>query len=188
MAFESWQAKNWDPEVGSGEFDEFCKRINHPVNSFEDAVEAIGADLDDAMALVDVPGFDFALLNYAAYVRAVSRPEVWLLLTLTTSIENPSELPEGSNSRTGGFCTSSLQLISDGEASSASGHSMIQSTRKRLWIRIGGSGYSRFAHSGVTSSYVCAPSGIQETCSRYTDFATRPKGPPDCLSFAHSWE
>ena len=73
MAFESWQAKNWDPEVGSEEFDEFCKRINHPVDSFEDAVKATGADLDDAMALVNTPGFDFTLFNYAAYVREVSR-------------------------------------------------------------------------------------------------------------------
>jgi len=71
-------------------------------------MEAIGADPDDAMALVDTPAFDPKLLNYAAYVRAVSRPEVWLFLTLTTSIENPSEMPEGSNSRTGGFCVPSL--------------------------------------------------------------------------------
>jgi len=71
MAFESWQAKNWDPEVGSEEFDEFCKGINRPFNSAEDAVEATGVDIEDVMALISTPGFDFTLLNYAAYVRAV---------------------------------------------------------------------------------------------------------------------
>ena len=76
MVFESWQAKNWDPAVGSEEFDEFCKRIHHPAKSFEDIIKATGADLDDAMALVSTPGFDFTLLNYAAYVRAVSISEV----------------------------------------------------------------------------------------------------------------
>lgn len=73
--FGSWQAKNWDPKVGSEEFDEFCKRINHPFNSLEDAVVATGVDLDDAMTLASTPGFDFALLNYAAYVRTVGRLE-----------------------------------------------------------------------------------------------------------------
>jgi hypothetical protein len=95
MALGSWQAKNWDPEVGSDEFDEFCKRINHPFNSFEDVVEATGVDPDDAMVLASAPGFDFTLLNYAAYVRAVSRLEVQLLLMLTIPTENPPQLPEG---------------------------------------------------------------------------------------------
>jgi hypothetical protein len=72
MVFESWQAKNWDPEVGSEEFDEFCKRINHPAKSIEDAMKATGTDLDDVTELFSAPGFDFTLLNYAAYVRAVS--------------------------------------------------------------------------------------------------------------------
>ena len=94
MVFEAWQAKNWDPQVGSEEFDEFCKRINHSFSSFEDAVEATGVGLEDAMTLVSTPGFDFALFHYAAYVRAVSRLEVWLFLALTTSIENPSDVPE----------------------------------------------------------------------------------------------
>ena len=35
---ESWRAKNQDPEVGSDEFDELCKRINHPFDSFEDVL------------------------------------------------------------------------------------------------------------------------------------------------------
>ena len=95
MAFESWQDKNWDPEVGSEEFDEFCKRINRPHKSLEEAMRATGADPDDVTELVNTPGFDFTLLNYAAYVRTVSRPEVWLFLALTTSIENPSKMPEG---------------------------------------------------------------------------------------------
>ena len=35
---ESWRAENQDPEVGSDEFDELCKRINHPFDSFEDVL------------------------------------------------------------------------------------------------------------------------------------------------------
>ena len=66
-------------------------------------MEAIGADLDDAMALANTPGFDPTLLNYAAYVRAVSLPGVQLFLTLTTSVGNPSDMPERSNTRTGAF-------------------------------------------------------------------------------------
>ncbi|KAF9643255.1 peptidase S28 [Thelephora ganbajun] len=75
MVFESWQAKNWDPEIGSEEFEEFCKRINHPFDSVEDAVGAIGADTEDVVTLVNSPGFDFTLLNYAAYVRAKILPK-----------------------------------------------------------------------------------------------------------------
>ena len=78
MALESWQAKNWDPAVGSNEFDEFCSRINHPFSSLEEAVEATGVDVDDVMALASTPGFDTALLNYATYVRTVSRFRAWL--------------------------------------------------------------------------------------------------------------
>ena len=67
MAFESWQAKNWDPEVGSDEFDEFCQRTNHPLK-LEEAMSAMGLDADDAMALAGAPGFDRTLLNYTTYV------------------------------------------------------------------------------------------------------------------------
>ena len=95
MVFESWQAKNWDPQVGSKEFDEFCKKIDHPFSSFEDAVETTGVDLDDVMALVDAPGFDFILLNYAAYVRAVSQLAAQSFLALTYLKEHPSEVPRG---------------------------------------------------------------------------------------------
>ena len=84
MVFESWQAKNWDPKVGSKEFDDFCKRINRPTQSLEDAAKTMGVGFDEVMALVSVPGFDKTLLNYAIYVREVSRPEVRLFPVLTT--------------------------------------------------------------------------------------------------------
>ena len=90
MAFESWQAKNWDPEVGSDEFDEFCKRINHPLSLTEDAVNMTSLDADDAMILTSAPGFDRTLLNYAAYVRTVRLIESWSLRVLILPIENPS--------------------------------------------------------------------------------------------------
>lgn len=71
-AFESWQDKNWDPAIGSNVFDDFCDKINHSYRSIEDAVKATGVDTEDVMTLVGTPGFDFTLLNYAAYVRTVS--------------------------------------------------------------------------------------------------------------------
>ena len=94
MALESWQAKNWDPAVGSNEFDEFCSRINHPFSSLEEAVEATGVDVDDVIALASTPGFDTVLLNYATYVRTVSRFKAWLF-SCSPPTENPSYVPNG---------------------------------------------------------------------------------------------
>jgi hypothetical protein len=85
MAFESWQEKNWDPEVGSEEFDKFCQKINHPYKSIKQAVETTGVNTEDVMALLNFPGFDFTLLNYASYVRTVSRFKVRWLLVLTSA-------------------------------------------------------------------------------------------------------
>ena len=70
--FESWQYQNWDPAVGSTVFDDFCAQINRPFKSLADAVNATGVNIDDAVELKGCPGFNFALLSYAAYVRDVS--------------------------------------------------------------------------------------------------------------------
>lgn len=103
--FGSWQQKNWDPAIGSNEFDNFCVKINRSYGSIEDAVEATGVDTEDVMTLVGTPGFDLTLLNYAAYVRAVrmlrSRP--FPILTFTT--ENPPDVSKGPNHRSGEFCS-----------------------------------------------------------------------------------
>jgi len=94
MALGSWQAKNWDPEVGSDDFDEFCRRINHPLKSVKDAMAAAGMDANDAIALASAPGFDRTLLNYAAFVRTVSRIEAESL-PVSPSTENTPSVPEG---------------------------------------------------------------------------------------------
>jgi hypothetical protein len=101
--FGSWQDKNWDPAVGSNVFDDFCVKIDSSYGSIEDAVEATGVDNEDVMTLVDIPGFDFTLLNYAAYVRAVGRSRTSILVVLTYTTGNPSDVSKGSNHRTGEF-------------------------------------------------------------------------------------
>jgi len=82
--FESWQYQNWDPAVGDTVFDGFCAQINRPFESLEDAVDATGVNIEDVAELKDCPGFNSALLSYAAYVRDVSlsRARPQLLLTL----------------------------------------------------------------------------------------------------------
>lgn len=75
-ALGSWQDKNWDPAVGTTVFDQFCAQINQTYTSLEEAVKATGVDNGDVMQLFDCPGFDFSLLNYAAYVRKVGLFEV----------------------------------------------------------------------------------------------------------------
>ena len=157
MALESWQAKNWDPDVGSDEFDEFCKRINHPYNSFQDAVETTGVDADDVMVLISAPGFDFTLLNYAAYVRAVRQLEVRWFPALTLNRKSFPRVRRAKQSKRWILCPIPSYLVFDGRASSASGHSMMPNTRELLWTRNGGSGRSKFAHSGAISSYVHVP-------------------------------
>ena len=101
--FGSWQDKNWDPAIGSNEFDDFCSKINQPYGSIEDAEKAAGVDAEDVMTLVATPGFDFTLLNYAAYVRAVSRLSLRSFLVLTSTTANPSQVSKESNRRTGEF-------------------------------------------------------------------------------------
>ena len=69
--------------VGDTTFDDFCAQINRPFNSFEDAVNTTGVNTEDVSELKGCPGFDLALLNYAAYVRDVSLCEVRRCLVLT---------------------------------------------------------------------------------------------------------
>ena len=88
------------------EFDNFCKKINHPIKSIQDAVQTTGVDINDVMALVNTTGFDFSLLNYASYVRTVSGYEVFTFLALTsaTTTENSSAVLGWPNCRTGKLC------------------------------------------------------------------------------------
>ena len=101
MVFGSWQEQNWDPAIGSNAFDEFCKEITHSHKSIDDVLQFTGVDPEDMAALLGFPLFDFALLNYAGYVRKVSGFGVWWFPVLTDVTEHPSNVPEGQKNRSG---------------------------------------------------------------------------------------
>lgn len=114
--------------------------------------------MEDVMTLVDSPRFDFALLNYAAYVRVVSSSKVrTLFLALTSTLEYPPYVSKEPNHRTGEFPYQVFpRPVSNGNVFSALGPLTMQNTRCTLWIKTGGPGSSRFARSGATFSYVPA--------------------------------
>lgn len=60
----NWQAKNWDPAVGSVLFDEFCEALTQPL---------IGDSLNDREVMINSQGLSITpgVLNYAKYVRTV---------------------------------------------------------------------------------------------------------------------
>lgn len=65
----NWQAKNWDPAVGSQKFDEFCETLNKPIFGATD-ISALPVGHEDR--LLSLPGghrIDFSILNYAQYIR-----------------------------------------------------------------------------------------------------------------------
>lgn len=67
-----WQSKNWDPEVGTTTFDEFCTALTKGFG----LVEADLADLpfNHTSRMVTLgPGFsvDLAIVNYANWIKAV---------------------------------------------------------------------------------------------------------------------
>jgi hypothetical protein len=59
----SWQDKNWDPAVGSTQFDDFCAALNGNTSSLADTTEEV--------PFVDGHKINIALLNYAKYIRDV---------------------------------------------------------------------------------------------------------------------
>ncbi|KAF8895639.1 serine carboxypeptidase S28-domain-containing protein [Infundibulicybe gibba] len=64
----SWQSKNWDPEVGSTTFDDFCNALSRPFGHLHSAELPIGHH--DRM--VTVSGdlrLDFSILNYAHWIK-----------------------------------------------------------------------------------------------------------------------
>ncbi|EKM49563.1 uncharacterized protein PHACADRAFT_265104 [Phanerochaete carnosa HHB-10118-sp] len=71
-----WQAKNWDPAVGSTKFDEFCKSLDKPIVphvTFRNLL-AINETLhfnETEQIVTFQEGFQvaFAMLNYAEYIR-----------------------------------------------------------------------------------------------------------------------
>ncbi|KIK97898.1 hypothetical protein PAXRUDRAFT_824481 [Paxillus rubicundulus Ve08.2h10] len=65
----AWQAKNWDPEVGSGRFDEFCEALSKPiVGAMHSAALPVGHE-DRLLTLWDEHKVDFSILNYAQWIR-----------------------------------------------------------------------------------------------------------------------
>lgn len=59
-----WQSKNWDPEVGSTRFDEFCEALAKPL---------FGRNATDFLSLpggLDVP---ITVYNYGNYIKEVCK-------------------------------------------------------------------------------------------------------------------
>lgn len=75
-----WQAKNWNPAVGSDKFDEFCEALSQPVLVHEGVLGFKFNETmfyDEAAKAVSLPGgvkLDLALLNYAKYIKEVCQP------------------------------------------------------------------------------------------------------------------
>ncbi|KAJ3558690.1 hypothetical protein NM688_g768 [Phlebia brevispora] len=73
----SWQAKNWDPAVGSNRWDEFCEALDKPIFGGAELEELIGdeeASYDQRSQLVTFYGMDglqldLSILNYAKYIK-----------------------------------------------------------------------------------------------------------------------
>ncbi|CDO77131.1 hypothetical protein BN946_scf184657.g6 [Trametes cinnabarina] len=64
----AWQAKVWDPEVGSTRWEEFCDALDRPFKAGSD----IGAAYDEGMDLVMITkdvGVPFTVYNYAQYIK-----------------------------------------------------------------------------------------------------------------------
>lgn len=64
-----WQAKVWDPAVGSTKFDEFCAFLDKPILG-NDSVSSLPVGHEDR--LIHLPGgikLDFSILNYAQYIK-----------------------------------------------------------------------------------------------------------------------
>ncbi|KAF8625947.1 hypothetical protein AX17_006673 [Amanita inopinata Kibby_2008] len=65
-----WQAKNWDPEVGSTGFDEFCAALNDPLGTPVTFVEHLA--YGHPARMVSLPQglrLDFSVLKYANWIR-----------------------------------------------------------------------------------------------------------------------
>ncbi|TCD70549.1 hypothetical protein EIP91_002895 [Steccherinum ochraceum] len=66
-----WQAKVWDPAVGSNEFDEFCAALDKPIMAHADLLNTT-MTYDHDTKMVTLPGglkIALSVLNYAQYVK-----------------------------------------------------------------------------------------------------------------------
>ncbi|KAF8885674.1 serine carboxypeptidase S28-domain-containing protein [Gymnopilus junonius] len=67
----SWQAKNWDPTVGSTRFDEFCEALDKPLIGRVTA-EALQLPFEHPDRMVEVEGklrVDISIINYGKYIK-----------------------------------------------------------------------------------------------------------------------
>lgn len=75
----SWQAKNWNPAVGSTRWEEFCEALDKPIFGRNGLAAVTGDEevlYDDESGLVTFVGWDglqldISVLNYAKYIKEV---------------------------------------------------------------------------------------------------------------------
>jgi len=66
----SWQAKCWDPEVGSTRFDEFCAALDKPFGRVTTAALELPFEHPDRMVqLEDGLALDIAIINYGNWIK-----------------------------------------------------------------------------------------------------------------------
>ncbi|KAF7973001.1 hypothetical protein HWV62_16374 [Athelia sp. TMB] len=128
----SWQAKNWDPAVGSTTFDSFCAALVKPPFHLASSPGVVGAPFGDERRMVTEEGLllDYAVFNYAKFIR-----EKYVSLCpedMTVEQARPSVISVN------GMLTLTLVV-----SSSALGHTMTPNTRKHHLIKNGVFGYSK---------------------------------------------
>ena len=68
----SWQAKCWDPAVGSTRFEEFCDTLSKPFGKITTAALELPYGHDDRKVTVDNGlAVDFAVVNYGKWIKNV---------------------------------------------------------------------------------------------------------------------
>ncbi|TFK34727.1 serine carboxypeptidase S28-domain-containing protein [Crucibulum laeve] len=67
----SWQAKCWDPAVGSTKFEEFCETLGKPFGRIAaDNLEELPFNHEDRLVpIADGLALDFAIVNYASWIK-----------------------------------------------------------------------------------------------------------------------
>lgn len=71
---EAWQAKCWDPVVGSDRFDEFCDALSKPFGRFSLEVNELPFGHEDRMVTLQGGlAVDFSIVRYGRWVKEVSR-------------------------------------------------------------------------------------------------------------------
>ena len=73
----AWQSKNWDPEVGSTRFDEFCEALAKPL---------FGKNATEFTLLPGGLSVPITVYNYGKYIKEVwDTAGLWMLMAHCTS-------------------------------------------------------------------------------------------------------